>query len=274
MGDIMQEKSKFEKIFTSATISLAFVVVGLLVLGIMQVMPMNRFFLDLLLILAILCFGCVSSLSAVKMLSINKKNIYAYIILGLTGFVCLLWIIFIFVGRGLIDALASNTADMSSLANAWGYTKTVIFLTVQASLVNLVLTNIYNLKKSYLVFQIIMYVCNFLVDLWISILVLSLVVTSNGIAYTANWLLDSSFIATLFVLCCVFSWLSAVILRNINRRRIREAAFEALASAKALEAQNKDGKTQEQPVASDENNAQDAVEHTEEKENNDTTSEQ
>lgn len=233
----MQNKSKLEKIFTTASITLAFVVVGLLVLGLMQIMPLNRFFLDVLLILGILCFGCISCLPAVRMLTQNKKDIYAYVILGLTGFVCLLWIIFVFVGRGLIDALANSTADVSHLSNAWGYTKTVIFLTIQTSFANLIITNLYHLKKTMLPFQIVMYVSNFIVNLWLSIVVLSIVVTSQGLAFTAGWLLDSAFFATVFVLALVFSGLASTILRRINRRRERELVDEAILAAKALEMQ-------------------------------------
>ena len=231
----MQEKSKLERIFTTTSIALTFVVVGLLVFAFMQVLPLNRFFLDVLLILAIVCFGCVSSLSAVKMLSADKKNVFAYVILGMTGFVCLLWVIFVFVGRGLVDSLASTSSDMSHLANAWGYTRTVIFLTIQVSLANLVLTNIYNFKKSFLPFQIIMYASNFIVDLWVSIVILSLNVGADGFVFTANWLLDSAFFATLFVLAMVFTWVAGGILRKINRNRMRDMAVEALVATKIIE---------------------------------------
>ena len=152
----MLKKSKIEKIMTIIPIALAFIVVGILVLGITGTLKLNRFTVDLMLILGVIAFGCISCLTAAKMISKDKKNIYAYIILGFTGLSCLLWIVFIFIGQGFIESLINDSGDASSLIGIWTYTKITIFITIQTSLINLVVSNIVTFKKEYFAFQIIM----------------------------------------------------------------------------------------------------------------------
>lgn len=231
----MKEKSKFERIFTLSSIITLCVSVGILVLAFMGIMPINRFFLDLFLILTILAFGCVASLSAIKMIIIDKKNIYGYVLLGMNALICLLWVVCIFVAKGLIDAILAEVVTLGDFANAWGFVKTTIFLSLLQSFASLIINNWLKYKKKNLVLQIVMYACNLIVTLWLSILVLSLVMTDNGIIYTANWLLDSALIAAVFVLALVFSGVTKLILRNITRREERELVANTLATQKAME---------------------------------------
>lgn len=235
----MQQKTKYEKIFLTASLTTLFVAVGLLVLGLMQIFPMNRFFLDLLMILFILAFGAVACLPALRMLNVNKKDIYAYILLGLTVFVCLLWVICVFVAHGLIDSILEETVDTAGLSNSLGFAKVCIVLTIVSAFATSVITNLYNFKKNMLAFQIVMYASNFIFYLWLSIVILSLQVVEDGIVFTANWLLDSKFFATLVVLAIVFSGLSAGILKRINKRRDREAIESAVSITENLNTQQK-----------------------------------
>lgn len=230
------KKFKFEKIFTLSSIITLCVSVCFLVFGYMGIMPLNRFFLDLFLILAILAFGCVTSLSAIKMVMLDKKNIFGYVLLGMTALICLLWIICIFVASGLIDALVKQTIEMSHLSTAWGFVKVVIFLSLLQSLASLIIHNWLKYKKKSLGLQIALYACSFLVTLWLSIVVLSIVVTENGFTFTANWFLNSAFFVTIFVLALVFSGVLKLILINITRREERELVANAISAQKNSEA--------------------------------------
>lgn len=250
----MQQKSKFERIFTLVSIITLCVSIGILVLAFVGRFPLNRFFLDLLLILAILSLGCVTSLSAIKMIMLDKKNIYGYVLIGMTGLICLLWIICVFVARGLIDALVAQTVDISHLANAWGFVKTTIFLSLLQSLASLIINNWLKYKKKNFALQIAMYACNFIVTLWLSIVVLSMVVTDAGLAFTANWLFDSAFIITIFILALVFSWVAKLILRNITRREEREQLVNSIAATKIIEAQKENIKKSEDCSTNDQPN--------------------
>ncbi len=222
----MLKKSKIEKIMTIIPIALAFIVVGILVLGITGTLKLNRFTVDLMLILGVIAFGCISCLTAAKMISKDKKNIYAYIILGFTGLSCLLWIVFIFIGQGFIESLINDSGDASSLIGIWTYTKITIFITIQTSLINLVVSNIVTFKKEYFAFQIIMYVSNLIVDVWLSILILSISYNGNSVVFGANWLFNSKFVLTLFILAAAFSILASAIFKSIIKKRTRDLTLD------------------------------------------------
>ena len=222
------KKSKLEKIMSILPITLAFIIVGVFVLMLVDVFPSNRVMIDILLVLLILCVGCISCLTATRILTKekNKNNIYAYVILGLTGLTCLLWIIFIFVGQNLIDALINETATTGNLIGVWNFAKVIIFITIQTSLVNLVISNLFTFKKEYFAFQIIMYVSNFLVDLWLTIVIMSASLTEEGLKFSANWLIDSKFFGTVFALALAYSILAGAIMKSIVKKRTRDLTLD------------------------------------------------
>ena len=233
------KKSKIEKLMSIIPISLAFVIVGIFVLGAMGTISLNRFVIDFLLILAILCFGCISCLPASRILTKEKElkhHIYAYVIIGLTGLTCLLWIIFIFVGQDFINAISNGTytGNMGILT----YAKIVAFITIQTSIANMVISNVYTFKKEYLAFQIIMYVSNFIVDLWLTIVIMSLNYVEGSLAFTANWLFDSKFIWTIFVLSLAFSMLASAILKSIIKKRTRDITLDQQTILKTIQDNN------------------------------------
>ncbi len=240
------KKTKLERLMSIIPISLAFVIVGVFVLMLMDILPKNRFMIDVLLILGIFCFGCISCMPATKMLSKNKRNVYAYIILGLTALTCLLWIVFVFVGQGFIDSIAADSTDFSTLVGVWNYLKVVIFITIQTSIFNLVISNIFTFKREYLAFQIVMYVSNAIVDLWLTIAILSLYVTSDGLAFGADWLVNSKFVLTLFILALAFSSLASSIMRSIIKKRTRDLTIDTHANQTDIAP-----KVQEQPSLED-----------------------
>lgn len=243
------KKSKIERLMTIIPISLAFVIVGVLVLGVLKVLPLNRFIIDTLLILGILCFGCISCLPATRILTKEKElkhHIYAYVIIGLTGLTCLLWIIFIFIGQNFLNAI--NTDDFTGLGGVWTYAKVIIFITIQTSIANLVISNIYTLKKEYFVFQIIMYVSNFIVDLWLTIVIMSVNVVDDQLLFTANWLFDSKFVWTIFSLALAFSVLASGILKSIVKKRTRDMTLDTQTIIKTIQDNNVQVQPQPQTI--------------------------
>ncbi|MBE7074580.1 MAG: SHOCT domain-containing protein [Clostridiales bacterium] len=220
------EKSKLEKLLIGIPIGVAFFLVGIFVLSLMQIITLGPILLSIILICAIICFGCISCLNAQRMLIKDKKNIYAYVMIGLTALTCLLWIIFIFLAQSFVNKLNSGI-ELAELSGIWGYTKATIFITIQTSFANLIISNIYTLKKSYLTFQIVQYVSNFIFDLWLSIIILAIGIDGDVFVFNANWLLDSKFIATIVVMALAFTILSSVIMKNLIRKRNRDIVLEA-----------------------------------------------
>lgn len=233
------KKSKLEKLITIIPITLAFLIVGIFVLGLMDVIKLNRFMVDTLLIFGIICFGCIACFPATRILTKDRKNIYAYIILGLTGLTCLLWIIFVFVGQNFIDYLvASESVDFSTLTGVWGYTKLTIFVTIQTSLASLIISYVYTFKKEYLAFQIVMYISNFIVDLWLSILILSVGVNETGFTFAGSWLVNSKLSVTLFVLATAFSILAGAIMKTIVKKRTKDIVLDKETLIKTIKDNN------------------------------------
>lgn len=223
------KKSKIEKLMSIIPITLAFVLVGVFVLMMVGSLPKSRFMIDTILILLILCFGCISCLTASRILSKEKDkkhHILAYVIIGLTGLTCLLWIIFVFIGQGLLDKAVNDSADITNLVGVWTYTKITIFVTIQTSIANLIVSNIYTFKKDYFPFQIVMYVSNFLVDLWLTIVIMSLNIKDGEMVFNAQWMFDSKFIWTLFSLALAYSILASAVLKSIIKKRTRDLTLD------------------------------------------------
>lgn len=221
------KKSKLEKIMTTIPITIVFVIVGLIVLNIFYPI-LNTFMVDVLIILGIICFGCISVLPATRILTkeTNKnRHIWAYIIIGLTSLTCLLWIIFVFVGQNFINGVVNDTLD-TGLEDIWNYTKIVIFITILTSLFNLIISNVFTFKKEYFAFQIIMYISNFIVALWFSIVVLSIVPGTDDFILTAQWLISSKPIWAIFVLSLAFSILASAIMKSIIKKRTRDITLD------------------------------------------------
>ena len=236
------EKSKLEKLMFSIPISIAFVIVGLVVLGVTQVLHFSRAVIDIIIILGIIAFGMISCLLPAKILAKNKKSIFAWTVIGMTALVCLLWIIFIFIGQGVIDALAGDGSLDTALSGIWVYTQIVVFLTIQTFMVNLVCSNIYIFKKTMIPFQAVMYASNLIVDVWFTILIFAVKINAEGsFEFGANFLWDNKFVLTLFLLALAFTILSSAILKSIQKRRERVMTLEDHDKyAKSAEIQHKE----------------------------------
>ena len=241
----MQQKSKFEKIFLIASASTLLASMFLISLIPLVNITIPKFILDLFLILAILAVGCITCLPAVKMILKDRKNIFAYIIFGLTGLLCLLWIIFIFVGNSVINAVLDYSISMAHVASIINYTKIAIFFTIFISLANNILINLHHFKKNMFTIQIIKYVSNFIVCLWLGIVILSLSIEGESVAFTAKWLLDSAFFATLFSIALVVSSFATTKMRRAKRREKRELLKQAKLAQNTQELQQANEKNAE-----------------------------
>ena len=211
-------KSKLQKIFSTTAILGAFIVVGVLILMAMGVINSNRALIDFLLIIGILCFGCISCLIVARYLNDKSKRIPVLIVLILTGLTCLLWIIFVFIGQSFIDAIGNNTLTDAGFSGILTYTKITIILTIQTSFANLLVSNLFRLKRDMMVFQGIMYASNAIMDFWLTFVVLGIKVEGG---HSFEWLF-STFFVTVFIISAVYTIMSNAILRRYERRRVQE----------------------------------------------------
>ena len=211
-------KSKLQKIFSTTAILGAFIVVGVLILMAMGIINSNRALIDFLLIIGILCFGCISCLIVARYLNDKSKRIPVLIVLILTGLTCLLWIIFVFIGQSFIDAIGNNTLTDAGFSGILIYTKITIILTIQTSFANLLVSNLFRLKRDMMVFQGIMYASNAIMDFWLTFVVLGIKVEGG---HSFEWLF-STFWVTVFIISAVYTIMSNAILRRYERRRVQE----------------------------------------------------
>lgn len=219
-------KTKLQKIFQAITIASTFVVVGLLILMIMGVFPKSRTLVDLLLVVGIICFGSISCMSVARWMEDKSKRIAIWCVLVLTGVTCLLWIVFVFIGQGFIDGVIAGKTTEAGLRGILIFTKITIFLTIQTALVNLVISNLFYFGKRMIAFQVIMYISNAIMDLWLSVLFLGLGINANGEFYfTSAFLLGRAWI-TLFILAVAYTIVSGAIVKGVQKRRMREIAFQ------------------------------------------------
>ena len=154
----------------------------------------------------------------------KSKRIPVLVVLGLTGLTCLLWIIFVFIGQALINAIENGTFNESSLRGILVYIKITVFFTIQTSFANLVVSNLFKLRKDMMIFQGIMYASNAIMDFWICALILSLGINEDGFYIGWESLVTSKFWITLFVLATVYTCVSNIVLRRYEKHRVHDDA--------------------------------------------------
>ncbi len=212
-------KTKLQKIFSTISITSLFVVVGLIVLMIVGTIKSSRFMWDFVLIVGIVSFSCVSCLSVARYVEDKEKRIPAYIVMGLTGVTCILWIIALFVGQGFIDKIMGGTVEGANLIHTWNYIKTVIFITVQTALANLIVTYIFWFKNRLIPFQVVMYVSNGIVDLWLSLVLLSSGFNDHGPYANFMWLYSKE-VMTIVIISFLYTMISTMLIRRFFRRKV------------------------------------------------------
>ena len=213
-------KTKLQKIFSTISITSLFVVVGLVVLMIGGTIKSSRFMWDLVLIVGIVSFSCVSCLSVARYVEDKEKRIPAFIVIGLTGLTCILWIIALFVGQGFIDKIRGGTAEGANLVHTWNFIKIVIFITVQTAFANLIVTYLFWFKNRLIPFQVVMYLSNGIVDLWLSLVLLSSGFSEESGAYANLPWLYSREVITILVISFMYMMISTMLIRRFFRRKV------------------------------------------------------
>ena len=93
-----------------------------------------------------------------------------------------------------------------------------------------------------------MYVSNFIVDLWLTIVIMSVNVVDDQLLFTANWLFDSKFVWTIFSLALAFSVLASGILKSIVKKRTRDMTLDTQTIIKTIQDNNVQVQPQPQTI--------------------------
>jgi len=224
--DEYQQGGKVYRIISTVAIIGLFLAVGLLVVGIMQGF-MSAGLCLFLAILAILCLCSTLALYWVRFLE-KKVNVKLSIaMLALLGLAAVLWtavaiVIYSMYVQGKAGTLGEPRGRMIFIQIAL----ITAFQIFEALLIS---STWVKYKKSYLVFQIIMYVSNLFVDFWFSVLFscFNFAGTGNEVFALdrAKFLTTPGMITTL-VLFIVYTSICSSVLKSIEQRRIRNIAHD------------------------------------------------
>lgn len=224
-------KSKLGKLVSNIAIIGIFAIALFSILMCFKVIKPSRGLIDFLIILGIVCVGAISSRVLLKLIDRRKNKVPLYVGLGLTAISCLLWIIFVFIGQGLIDNIIKETAQAKDLINILLYLKFAVIVTIFNFLYTFIITMIYLLKKDKFALQVISIASALVTDFWVSALIISCNVDDGGFKFTGKWLLEKG-ILTVAIIALVFLMISFVALRKIYKHSSEDMYLDAADNTK------------------------------------------
>ncbi len=223
-----EKEGKVYKILTTVALVGIFLAVGILVVGLAQNFLTAGVSLTLGLI-ATICLSIILCLPWIKKLENNKYRITSIVFLAIIGLCALLWLISCFVIYAMYQNAKSESA--AGLTGSLRFLKVVLILTIQFICAQTIATTIINYQKNYIVFQVIMYISNVFVDLYVTCFLLCIAI-KDGTGGSPELFINDQFISflftpamyTLFALFLVYTAICSGILNRIQRGKQKIAA--------------------------------------------------
>lgn len=218
-----KENGKFSLYGIIQTISIVglFLAVGLIVLAATGTFHMGTGLVQFVGIIAVICLCGLMSLVWARNLERGKAKVVSIVFLSIIAVVCILWIIAVCVVMGLIRK--GDTVSEKELANTVRFIKIVLIISVQFICGTTIGAVITRYGKSMLVFQIIMYVSNIVVDLYVTGWLLLFKIDGTDIAFnSASGLfafLTSNAVYPIAILALAYVSLSNSIIKRIELKR-------------------------------------------------------
>ena len=215
------KQGKWYKIVSTIAILGLFTAVGVLVVGITQKF-LNAGLSLFLAIVAIICACAVLSLTWVRYLERKEHKKVSIAMLAMLGFAAVLWIVVSAVIYSLYVRSKNNSAV--SGVGEFEFIRIALIISFQVLEALFITSTVIRYKKSYLVFQIIMYISNLFVDFWFSSLFVAFKFDSSKFIVLRPAVTDFLFngaMITMLVLFVVYTIISAAVLRSIEDRKAR-----------------------------------------------------
>ena len=218
-----KENSKFSLYGLIQTISIVglFLAVGLIVLAATGTLHMGTGLIQFVGIIAVICLCGLMSLVWARNLERGKQKIVSIVFLSIIGAVCLLWIIAICVVMGLIRK--GDAATDKELVNSLRFIKIVLIISVQFICGTTIGSVITRYGKSMIVFQVIMYISNIDVDLYVSCWLFLFKINNGEVSFATEsglfTILTSKGMITIAVLAIVYVSLSNSIIKRVELKR-------------------------------------------------------
>lgn len=219
----LKENSKFSLYGIIQTISIVglFLAVGLIVLATTGTLHMGTGLIQFVGIIAVICLCGLMSLVWARNLERGKQKVVSIVFLSIIGAVCLLWIIAICVVMGLIRK--GDAATDKELVNSLRFIKIVLIISVQFICGTTIGAVITRYGKSMLVFQVIMYISNIVVDVYVSCWLFLFKINNGEVAFATDSklfaILTSNGMITIAVLAIVYVSLSNSIIKRVELKR-------------------------------------------------------
>lgn len=219
----LKENGKFSLYGIIQTISIVglFLAVGLIVLATTDVLHMSTGLIQFVGIIAVICLCGLMSLVWARNLERGKQKIVSIVFLSIIGAVCLLWVIAICVVMGLIRK--GDAATDKELVNSLRFIKIVLIISVQFICGTTIGSVITRYGKSMIVFQVIMYISNIVVDLYVSCWLFLFKINNGEVSFATEsglfTILTSKGMITIAVLAIVYVSLSNSIIKRVELKR-------------------------------------------------------
>ena len=221
MFNFKTKDNKFSLYGLIQTISIVglFIAVGIIVLSSVGSFKLSSGLIQFIGIIAVICLCGLMSLVWARNLERGKAKVVSIVFLGI--FVCILWIIAICVVMGLVRK--GDTISEKELANTLRFIKIVLIISVQFICGTTIGSVITRYGKSMLVFQVIMYISNIIVDLYVSGWLLLFKIDGTDIAFNSSSglfsFLTSSAVYPIAILALAYVSLSNSIIKRIELKR-------------------------------------------------------
>lgn len=223
-----EKEGKVYRILTTIALVGIFVAVGILVVGLAQNFITAGVSLVLGLI-ATICLSIILCLPWIKKLENNKYRITSIVFLAIIGLCALLWLISCIVIFVMYQNAKAESA--AGLTGGLRFLQVVLILTIQFICAQTIATTIINYQRNYIVFQVIMYISNVFVDLYVTCFLLCIAI-KDGTGGSAELFINDKFMSflftpamyTLFALFFVYTAICSGILNRIQRGKQKIAA--------------------------------------------------
>lgn len=216
--EIKKPGKLYKTLSTISTVGL-FITVGLLVTGLLQgyLSPITALILS---IFTIIFAGCMLSLVWINNIENKRYTKTSIVFLAFTVLCCLLWIAAaIMVYVILVKSASNKSYNPTALLR---FIKIAGIISIQFVVSNIITRNLIKYKKSYIAFQIIMYISCLFVDFYVSMFALGIQFTPEkgmSISKTIGSFLFSGGMITTFILFVVYIAIANSVLNGIQTKK-------------------------------------------------------
>lgn len=210
--------NKLYRTILTVSITGVFIAVAILVCAIMSIIKLNYMIGGALAIIIVVCVACILSLPWIKHLEDKNKKVLSIIFISVIALCAILWIVFVV----MIIRMSAKDADMGSLELNW--LRISLVLTTQLLAAQTIAHVILRYKKTMIVFQVINYLSIAYIDVFFTIFLLSLNISSNGLSFkSVPDFLGSKYVLTVLFIAFLYVAISASIVKNVDRRRAKNS---------------------------------------------------